>query len=1584
MDALVQRLVHNPHDQEAIAYAHHAGQNDPKSYAMLLEKVGTATPDPAFASHWLTEAANVWSSTLGDAHRAARALMTAIDRDPSQPAAADRLADLYREKGDTRGLVALLEKRAKALAPLIGQDPGIQGQLAGLHEELGRLWNEPPLSQPQRSIDNFRRAIELDSSSQYAIYSLREIYKSVGQWADAIPLFGMEIQLSDDPARQAALYQDESDARRNAGDLSGATLAARHARSLEGGQDAALKQLVAGLVLERVQARQSVAADEVREGAALFVELAEEYSGEHGFSYSACALEIEPGNDRAIQLLLYYGEQLGRLAEAGVPAARYLEANPRGAMAADARQHATEVPAQQAAPAARSAPRAAAAPAPAEVTGELEPDAMDEDSPEPPPAAVADPARVRQLLDEAEALVRKARKNDAATKYKDVLALEAANDEAIAFLEGHLRQGRKYGELRDMLVAATRVGGIDVERKKGWWREVAGLCETQLRDVDTALQAWKQLASLDRSDEGPRQQLRRILEKAQRWDELATQYEQEAEQETDVEARISLEKQLAKLHETKRKDPVATGEAWARIASLSPDDDEALQTAVKWFEKGARPELAAQAISDNVGSVRDEAVRIELLSKLGAMREAAGEHGAAGEAFSEAATLKKAPQAWQAAERCFVAAESWEQAANAAGERAALAGSPKEQAALHAKEADYLIRAGDEASAVMRLEQATDLDPASDAYAQALEERYVSAARHEDLSTYLLRRAEKLSDRALRVGLRRRAAELQRGELGNPDAARESLQLVLADGDDEAALRTLADDAQERGEPAEAVDYLKRLGRVIGDPTERVTVALREAELVADGMDDAEGAIERYEALLKELDPKNLEALRKIAELSEKRDDARGTAGALERQLLLVTEPAEKLEIAGRLAGLYEGSLDDPKAAIKALEIVRATDDEDFDAVQRLCELSERVEDWAAVARYTSQLIEVEGDEEEVSRMTRRLAEVLKDKVGKGDEALAALGEVADRGDEPCREEYVALGDELGWKGVVATKLVEWYQEAPVGPLRSEKLRAAFERFVEVGRDADAAGVGCELARTRAADAELAERLEQIAVRLKDLDTLGVAHDLLVQDKTGPSRAEEMVRQAEVLVQAGVEPEEAIQHGEQALSSVTPSDVEPLLERLSKLVTAPGHVIDLYERQVTRCKAPVDRLRALARAAQVAAQHGSLERARGFFDIALGGGAQEETLETLERVATEADEAAGQKELRRTLAQALASGGQGARDGGRTRSALLRRAARLAHAELGDVDQAFAWLSESLVSFVDDASLDALEELARDVGEPKRAEAAIGKALEEVFDGPLVRKLLARRASLRREVLGDREGAAVDLKRLHDLSPSDTAVMESLAALYTELGDFRGMVQLYEDQILRGKDQGARAEVARKVARLWEEQLGDAREAADAWRRVLRMKAGDPEATEGLERAKAALINKPKSIAPPPAAPIVAPVESPPAVSDEPAGGDDVADTGGVAAAPPEPVAEPQQADDASDDDQPTNPPTVAEAEGVAEAEAALAGLAPLTDADHDDRTVVTQAPAEVMAVASGQAEPDADAEEMGDEVVDDSELIDS
>jgi hypothetical protein len=1429
IDSLVHRLVANPHDEEALGVAHQAGASDPKSYALLLERVGVETRDASYASHWLSEAANVWSTTLGDAHRAARVLMQAIDRDPTQRVASDRLAQLYRDKADYKALVALLERRAKALSGIAPQNPEIRAELAEMHEELGRLWNDN-LQQPKKAQENLRRAIELG-----------------------------------DPTRQIAVLRDEVAAQRAAGDLAGATFSLARARDLDA-QDVALQQEYGALVVERVANGESVPADERALAVSLLVGLAETYDGEHGLAYSAGALDIDPGHDRAVQLYAFYAQSLAREDDVGIRYLAYIEANPGGAMAGEARwllaasyegadqqEHAIQV---------LEPLRALGDP---EATSKLRDlyAQMGRTMPPDAPAAAPGPrsasdsvnrraptmaGRVDTSLDEAQALAKAGKRPDAYRKYREVLEQDPVHPEALSWVQDYLRTKRDYAPLRDVLLAAVRASGESVEARRDRLREVAGLCESNLRDTDGAIAAWKQLLALDHGDEAARQALTRLLERSQRWDDLANLYEQEENSEIDLEKKLALLKKLATLHEAKRKDPGAAAEAWERIANMTPEDDRAIATASKMFAKTGALDRAAQVIASNAPSVPDQTARSALLERLGELYEELDDPARAGEAYADGALDGAAgAKLWEASERCFVASERWERAGQAAVQRAEREAEPKGRARHYARSADYLGRGGDEAGSLVNLVQAGELDPTNEEYAQQLADRYTSSLRWDDLVQLLLKRATHASDPKKRTALKRQAAELYANQLGDKDAARETWRAILVDGDDEEATERLVEDAIERGDHAEATELLQRLEKAATTGPDKARIALREAELIAEAVGDVESAIARYERIATELDPTSRLALQAIADLQEARDNPTAAASALDRELKLVTDPTERAPIATRLATLYE-QVGDSEKAIRAFEIVRAADPDDFDALARLCELCETTEKWDKLAELLAQRVEVEGDEVEAALLTRKLSGVLADKLNRGDEALAALTEMADQGDEGVRAAYVELGDKLGWRGIVATKLLEWWLEASPSPERLAHLRGAFERFAEVGRDDDAVRVATELVRSRGADRELAEHLETLATKTKNLDALATAHDLIGRDMAGIDRARELVRQAEARVPVGAPRLEAIQHGEAGLTSVPPAEAEEFLLRLAALADKPSDVVDLYERQVTRCKSPGDRAAALARAAQVATAHKQVERARGFFDLALSGAPSEEAVATLEAAARTGDEETGGDALRRALSGALENGGQGARDGGRTRGGLLRRAALITHRDLKDLDEAFVLLGVALVAHVDPVTLDALEALAHEVGSPRRAEETLSHVLEEVFDGPLVRQLLARRAKLRREHLADTVGAAADLKKLHDLSPNDAAVLNELTALLTELGDYRGMVRVFEDQILRGKDMSARAELARKVAQMWEVELADPREAADAWRRVLRMKQGDPEATAGLERAKSGML----------------------------------------------------------------------------------------------------------------------------------------
>jgi tetratricopeptide (TPR) repeat protein len=1453
-DALVQRLISNPHDQAAIAEAHAAGQQDPEAYGKLLERVGLGTPEPALASHWLNEAANVWMTTFNDPTRAVEALLQAVDRDPAGETAYSRLQELYRTSTDSEQATTLLERRAYAYATRAAEDPSLTAPAVTALKEVARRTEK---SDPKRSRAALSRALGLDPSDALAIYNLREAHKAAGEFAEALPWFAAELTLESDPERRKALLFDEAEVAKRAGLVDHGFEALTRIVD-EAPTDVVVKAQIASWLLESQRGGATPNATSKERASRWFVELAETYPGEHGLAYSVCALELTPGDDRAIQLAIYYAEQLQRLPEVAPLAANYVAVNPNGVMSAQARQAAgdarptlsqppTSVPPGLAPTAYAAAPTAYAG----------------------APAAVGNES-VDDLLERADSLARKSRKNEAIATYRQVLTLDPINADALAYLTDQLPLKRKYGELRDVLMNAAMTPAALFEDRTRWLREAADLCENQLRDLEGAVTAWKHLVEIEPDNHAAYDQLRRLLERAKRWDELASVLAHEASNTEDVEARIAIERTLARVHSEHRKDNVAAGEAWARIAGISPGDEDSLNEAVRLFEEAQRPDLAADTIAEHVARVEDPTATRDLYIKLGDLRALQGQAREGGEALAEGAAKLKDVALWARAEHYFVHAKAWEQAGNAADEQERLASEDEEKSKLLARAASYLLQMNEREEAIIRLERAVDLAPTVDEYATALEQQLIAAGRVEEVATLFLTRAERLTDPAARVVLRKRAAKVQNEHLQNVVAARASYVMVLRDAADPEALLWLANDAEERKDVDGEVAYLSRLVDAEPDVALKVTYALREARLHARGLNDVESGVQRLHYVLSNLDENSEAVMTEIADLEQSRGRHDEAAKILERRFSVTQSDEARLEVAARLADIYERRLEQPSEAIRVLSFIHGADPGDFDATQRLCRLAEENERWELVAELTSELVAVEGDAEEASRMTRRLAEVYADKLDRGDDGLRVLAEAGERGDVACRDAFVALGDRLEKPAEVARHLVAWHKTEAPSDERTQALLAAFRRFVKSGSDAEAIDVAKELGVIETASAEVGETLEPIAIRAKDLEALKLAHTLRVSELVEAARATEFVRQAEVLASVDVPATEAVAHGETGLKEIDPNSAEPLLARLAALTPDTNAKIAIYERQITRCTTPETAVPALCRAAEVALELGDTEQSGGFFQMALAENLAEESLERIHDLVRELDKRAereGKSSLREVFAEALARGGQSARDGGKSRSRMLRRAARLAAFELRDTDRALTWIGDALCQYVEQESLGTLNDVAATVGNYELAEQVATRALEEVFDGPMVRELLRYRADLRQDQLDNLAGAAEDLRRLYDLNPGDFEVNGRLATMYEELGDYLGMVRLYEDQILRSRDQVLRGDLARTVARIWEEKLDDPRETADAWRRVLRFHPTDEDAKRGLAKAKANMLHARSSEAsalPPPV------VEAPP------------------------------------------------------------------------------------------------------------------
>ena len=673
---------------------------------MLLERVGSETRDPAYAAHWLAEAANVWSTTLGDAHRAARVLMMAIEKDPTAQVAAERLAQLYRDKGDTKALVALLDRRAKALTPLAAQNPELRGELAGMHEELGRLWSDAPLSQPKKAIENYKKAIELDPTSAYAIYNARELYKQTQEWQNAIPLYGAELELEQDPARRVGLMRDEAATRKLAGDLPGATRALASAREIDG-SDPALQQEYASSVLDRIQAGEAVPAEERNYAAELLVALAETYEGEHGLAYAGAALDIEPGNDRGIQLYAHYARSLGQENDLTTRYNAYLSSNPSGAMATEVRGALGASPApgrlestgdggppragqrriepehdgRSRDPGRRKARRDGAetrerrgrrhephgvsgSSAPAKRPSLVPPGKQESRISNAPPTLdkpeaqeespykrgpAMSPEKMQGVLDAAQMLAGKGKKPEAFAKYKEVLDSDPAHAEALAWTEDYLRSKRDTVSSATCSSRYPRAANVPDRRRAARRASARSPASARATSATSTAQSPRGV-SCSRSIAATRARARRSCASSRSRSAGTISRTSSSRKRPSERHRqnILLEKKLAKLQEDKRKDLVAAGEAWARISRL--------------LARTSRPSTPRRALREGRafrprGQVLAEAPRprgrsrVVSSSSVSASFASSSATAAAGDSYAEAAEALRNGKVWEEADR---------------------------------------------------------------------------------------------------------------------------------------------------------------------------------------------------------------------------------------------------------------------------------------------------------------------------------------------------------------------------------------------------------------------------------------------------------------------------------------------------------------------------------------------------------------------------------------------------------------------------------------------------------------------------------------------------------------------------------------------------------------------------------------------------------------------------------------------------------------------------------------------------------------------------------------------------------------------
>ncbi|MCC6215752.1 MAG: tetratricopeptide repeat protein [Polyangiaceae bacterium] len=690
----------------------------------------------------------------------------------------------------------------------------------------------------------------------------------------------------------------------------------------------------------------------------------------------------------------------------------------------------------------------------------------------------------------------------------------------------------KLGRFRDLLTHQTKLAEVtpDTEEKKALYRAVARRWLEQFSNAQNATEAYEALLALDASDSEARERLDELYRKRRAWPALFELYEKQAAR-TEGPAQLDLLREMAQLAAERLNRPADAISLYQRLLDLEPSRIDALDALEKQAERAKDWATLARALEHRVTLPGDDAARLAVLQKLGAVyAEHLGDPAAAASAWrrvlelqpGHARALRTLRDAYLAAgdyaalEELYGAQNDWDSLADVFSTAADRAKEPAQKVELSYRAAAvYTDRLGQPERALRSYERVLSVDPADARAASALLpifEREEKWARLPPLYEVLLSKEEGVAER---IELLRKLVEVTGSRLGDKKAAvayaRRAYDLAP---EDEHALALLEEAARAAGSwdpfvgalearlaslpQAESapppVDDARRGKKKKGKrPPEssapdaapapvdvaRRALELRLARLYADELGRSEDSIALYKRILASApdDDEAAQALEALLRREDRRDDLRW----LLELRVENAEPAEKARILGEWATLEEEVFGAPERAVDLLRRVLDHAPEDLAALRGLPRLLLAAGDAAGAAVILERHRDVCEGSERAEREIE-LAEVLLDRLDRPGEALDAAVRALD----------------LDTRDARAVALLERLVERPEVKARAaEVLARAYAASGDARREAQALQALLEQSGTVAERLELADRLATVFE--EKLESYGTALDVLLR-----------------------------------------------------------------------------------------------------------------------------------------------------------------------------------------------------------------------------------------------------------------------------------------------------------------------------------------------------------------------------------------------------------------------------------------------------------------------------------------------------
>jgi len=635
-----------------------------------------------------------------------------------------------------------------------------------------------------------------------------------------------------------------------------------------------------------------------------------------------------------------------------------------------------------------------------------------------------EPSRRMQIQLEVARLHEDVREADRAlAAYLDVLSIEPDHAGALQGVERIARAHERWRDLANAFRQAPRTLSnlrvlAEALERLGEWTELstvrqqeieaapatdksrlatalARLAEDKLGDVEVAIR-YHQLAATQGSSRDSHRDLTRLLERAERWGELAGALERELADTPGgaPDTVLATLMRLGELRDAKLGKPADAALAYEAVLERTPHHVPALEALERLYERLGRDKDLMRVLEIRAESTIDKLERAQLYGRIAQVKQNRGDPDGAITAYTAAFLADPANrEVFTSLEKLCYKHERWAAAMKLYQSAIDLVESGASRAYrlgdLYARRGQVQLQyLGELDAAAGSYVKVVEIDPENDTSVKFLESIYSQKSDWSGLITVYEKRAGLTRDDERRLDSLRRAARVAAAKLRDfGEAARLYQQILDIDASDVEALDALERWYERNADWGKLVEVLRHRLATAPAGDAATTLLKRIAQISEDGLRDDSRAVEHYQRIL-EIAPANKEALEALGRIYESTEQWAEFVDVTRRQIRVTTDRNLKALLYFKCGSVMEAKFGKEEDAIRYYDAAIKTSPSCLPAVHGLRDLYRRREDWPRVIQTLELEVKLWQDDKERAGVFAQIGRIYEQRLGQPDRAM--------------------------------------------------------------------------------------------------------------------------------------------------------------------------------------------------------------------------------------------------------------------------------------------------------------------------------------------------------------------------------------------------------------------------------------------------------------------------------------------------------------------------------------------------------------------------------------------------------------------